>query len=1697
MKNKYVIGVFYKYFFTEFFLFLIDSKFSSQKLINNIIYLGGENFRYNHFSMNTKGDMIVDTTAFPGNNERRFFGLKKNGRPYFHENNIETPYRTLFASGLENVNQQKTGGESSFIILSKKNDSNLEEYLLSFSKEEDYIELYDFDNNLIISKKSSKYFSKTIVSDVCTFFKAESRKDDKYNYYIAYIYLDKSSFKFYVQRNYFTVKNITQEYHKDTGSSKSTLNKTIISCFETESKKIVCFYQNEKNYKYNILTFNESFVNTSQSYTQLTQASTEYNLFYKAIHLKKEIGAFIYFVNNDDKSPILSLKICHHEDNIFYDYNNFGNVELNKKEFNSNAMLNDIIKINDNKICYFAPSPNKESLNIVIFFIYNDDNNMMIRYYSYEMFNEYKFKFFNDLKAFLYNDFISMAFSYCLQSQCENNEDKHFSSLIIFNYPNSTTDNHFDFTKYIYENNKIEGFYFSLDENISYEIENNIFGYIYKGIKILNYPNYTYLIYKTNENIIENNSYLVENQMVSLVFSTNETFEGKNYTIEYAIVLTDPDYSKINEYTSDLDKTYYSSKEEAYYQKSEYIGRSIFYNISIKEDLFSQCDDKCSLCYKRDFNSCIICRYNYTFNGEEKICFSKILPQTTILTPETTILQTTQLFTTLLFTPITTVISSPYSSIIESSSQNTHSLSLEENYLFSTSISKPSIFSSNSISLPKQSLITSTYPKLTTIKNIPSTIKNIPTSIVNKPTTIINMPTSINNISTTINNKPTTTINMQTTIINMPTTINNKQTTIINIQTTIINIPTTIINMPTSINNKITTINNMQTSINNIPTTINNIQKTSIYINPNSKTTLIKAPTIIDKTVPISEENIESKISQSLNSFISSEESLRTSNLESKFTTSILTSNIIMKKSNLLTSASDGLSSLSEVKPSSYSSIIINKTIKTSINKLPFSSNEVIISKTNSNEEIKCTNQEIIDGECNDIITKEQIEKIYQYLKDNIIKNNSNSSIIIESKNVIFQVSSLESQKNNNANISSIDLGDCEQILKDKENLTDNGELIIFKIDIKNDDSSLTYVQFEIYNSQNTKQLSLDDCQDIPIIIKSPINLDESFDSIFISLKSSGYDLLNLNDSFYSDICSTYTSENGTDICMSGRKTLVYDKNSNISFCQSGCYFISYDYTNKKSICECEIQKEEIITNSSKISFNTNEFVDHFYKTIKNSNFLVMKCYKLVFSKRGLSNNKGSYIIFSLEFIFIILSIWNCITGKNTLDRYIIEFLQNKVLYSHENNNKKDVEKKKNESSIRLSKKSDKKEFDKSSKKNLQSEIKAFKRKNSQFKSTMKTKKINNKNLFDEFKRVNIKRGKSQKIILNQNFKKFQLNNKNINVFINHNLNMSENKKKPHFPPIKKRHLSKKLTRLESNSRNQLLISFNMSKASSTRDSNNNLLLKNSKSSTFINKNNKKMIINFNNKTKHIDHINGKSKENELLIKNRFNDEELNYLDYKTAIIFDKRTYFQYYWSLIKKKQIFVFTFINQNDYNLIQIKICLLLLAFALYFTINGFFFTDETMNNIYENKGYYNIIYHIPQILYSTLISVIVNTIFKTLSLSENQMLSIKKERNINEAKKLTFKIRKILKIKIIFFYIIGFLFLFFFWYFISCFCAVYKNTQNILIKDTLLSFGLSMIYPFGINLFPGMFRIPSLKAKKKNKKCLYNIGNLLSLI
>ena len=146
--------------------------------------------------------------------------------------------------------------------------------------------------------------------------------------------------------------------------------------------------------------------------------------------------------------------------------------------------------------------------------------------------------------------------------------------------------------------------------------------------------------------------------------------------------------------------------------------------------------------------------------------------------------------------------------------------------------------------------------------------------------------------------------------------------------------------------------------------------------------------------------------------------------------------------------------------------------------------------------------------------------------------------------------------------------------------------------------------------------------------------------------------------------------------------------------------------------------------------------------------------------------------------------------------------------------------------------------------------------------------------------------------------------------------------------------------------------------------------------------------------------------------------------------------------------------------------------------------------MHKIYVDEGKYNFIYRLPNILYSSFISNIISSILEYLSFTEDKIIEIKKIKNFVN----TMKTKKCLKIKFILFFILNFLFLIVFWYYISCFDVVYKNTQIHVIKDTLISFIFSLLSPFAISLLPGIFRIYSLRTTKQDKECLYKFSQYI---
>ena len=227
---------------------------------------------------------------------------------------------------------------------------------------------------------------------------------------------------------------------------------------------------------------------------------------------------------------------------------------------------------------------------------------------------------------------------------------------------------------------------------------------------------------------------------------------------------------------------------------------------------------------------------------------------------------------------------------------------------------------------------------------------------------------------------------------------------------------------------------------------------------------------------------------------------------------------------------------------------------------------------------------------------------------------------------------------------------------------------------------------------------------------------------------------------------------------------------------------------------------------------------------------------------------------------------------------------------------------------------------------------------------------------------------------------------------------------------------------------------------------------------------------------------------------NVINEEQLNNDDYNIALSKDKRGYLKLYWSLLKMKQLFIFTFYTYTDYNLRIAKIALFILFVSFYFAFTALFFNDNIMRQIYIYKGNTDAAVHVPNIILSSLCCLIMNFIVRFVSLSERDISKINCERSAEEKKKLCDRTKKILKIKLIVLFAISAVLIGLCWYYVAAFCAVFKNSQGHYLVNVLVAFIVCNIWPCVTSLIPPVLRIQGLKNKSP---CMYKVSQILAYI
>ena len=194
-----------------------------------------------------------------------------------------------------------------------------------------------------------------------------------------------------------------------------------------------------------------------------------------------------------------------------------------------------------------------------------------------------------------------------------------------------------------------------------------------------------------------------------------------------------------------------------------------------------------------------------------------------------------------------------------------------------------------------------------------------------------------------------------------------------------------------------------------------------------------------------------------------------------------------------------------------------------------------------------------------------------------------------------------------------------------------NKSLIISIINIKNINNKPVTI-YEIFDPKTGNQINAENiCQDDNIIITE--NLIDYLKNSKYLLTTQKIDIFNLSGSFYTDICYHFESPNKKDVPLKDRILSFYP---NISLCDKGCIYKGVNLETYKTECECKIYN--FVDNY--LNFGNIIFIDSIIgeaiSFIKESNILVLKCYKDLFYFKYYLHNKGLYIISSLILIQII-----------------------------------------------------------------------------------------------------------------------------------------------------------------------------------------------------------------------------------------------------------------------------------------------------------------------------------------------------------------------------------------------------------------------------------------------------------------------------
>ena len=409
-----------------------------------------------------------------------------------------------------------------------------------------------------------------------------------------------------------------------------------------------------------------------------------------------------------------------------------------------------------------------------------------------------------------------------------------------------------------------------------------------------------------------------------------------------------------------------------------------------------------------------------------------------------------------------------------------------------------------------------------------------------------------------------------------------------------------------------------------------------IMNNPLSDTILIASTTEIYNDKNISTSEFSSTIISEIADFTINSIILDSSNIESF---QIVESEI--KEQTIITDFtinstiinSNSQTEIENIGETIIADLTINSTNIYSISE--YSEEEVI--ENELEESIKNENEEIIIKS-----TSQTKEEILQNIS-NILKNKLNGNNYLLSGDE-FNIVIKPTNSTLSPYSTHVDFSECESILRDHYKIPNSSYLTFFQLELNNNNSQslINQLEYKVYD-ENLTELDLSLCSEVNIQIYYALKNDSSINiSKISSFKDIGVDIFNINDSFFTDICTSY-SESQNDLILEDRIKYIYQ---NYSLCEEGCTYNGIDLEYLTVSCECNIKNNLTIVVSD---LNLDNMVD------SSSGYDIIKCYNLVFSKKNKLKNVGFWLFTILLGIHIPLLIFYLRLGINPLLMFIFE----------------------------------------------------------------------------------------------------------------------------------------------------------------------------------------------------------------------------------------------------------------------------------------------------------------------------------------------------------------------------------------------------------------------------------------------------------